>query len=119
MADVRLAMEGAFETTVRAPADSVAVPQPWHRPGVAVAAFMSTVLVTGLAVWSLVPPASRPITRALLTPPPSMPLNIAIFDVNVALTPDGTRVVYRGLVNGQPHLFVRPLAALGATPFTL
>ena len=34
IADVRLAMEGAFETTVGAPSDSFAVPQPrvWQRP---------------------------------------------------------------------------------------
>ena len=47
-----------------------------------------------------------------------MALDISLPSVNVALTPDGTGVVYRGLADGQPHLFVRPLAALDATPLT-
>ena len=118
--DVRLAMEGAFETAVSAPSEPGAVPQVqvWQRPAAVSLLALVVAIVTGVAVWSLMRPAPGAVVNSLLTPPPSMPLNIAIFDVNVALTPDGTRVVYRGLVNGQPHLFVRPLAVLDATPLT-
>ena len=121
VADVRLAMAGAFETTVSAPSEPAAVFQPrvWQRPAVIAVVVLVSLAVGGVVVWGLMQPAPahRPVARSLLTPPPSMPLDIA-FDVNVALTPDGTRVVYRGLLDGQPHLFVRPLAALDATPLT-
>ena len=117
--EVRLAMEGAFETTVNSAAATGAVPQlqVWQRPAVIAAALVATLVTGGVAGWSLMRPAPRSVTRALLTPPLSMPLD-ANFNVNVALTPDGTRVVYRGLLEGQPHLFVRPLAALEAAPLT-
>ena len=119
VADVRLAMEGAFETTGSGPAEPVAAPslRVWHRPVTIAVSVLAALAVGGLAVWSLTRPALRPVSRALLTPPASMPLDI-VFGVNVALTPDGTRVVYRALVDRQPHLFVRPLAALDASPLT-
>ena len=73
--DVRLAMEGTFEATVSQPlvVDASNL-QVWQRPAVAAVAGLALLVIGGLAVWSLVPPASRPITRALLTPPPSMPI---------------------------------------------
>ena len=121
--DVRLAMEGAFETAVSAPSKPGAVPQVqvWQRPAVIAAALIVTLVTGGVIVWSLMRPAPRPVIRSLLTPPPSMALDInlpGVNSVNVALTPDGTRVVYRGVANGQAQLFVRPLAALDATPLT-
>ena len=122
IADVRLAMAGAFETTVSASAEPTAMPglQVWQRPAVIAAALVATLVTGGVIVWSLMrpTPALRPVTRALLTPPPSMPLEDVGFNVNVALTPDGTRVVYRGSLDEQPQLFVRPLAALDAIPLT-
>ena len=117
--DVSLAMEGVFETTVTSLAEPGAVPQVqvWQRPAAVSLLALVAAIVTGVAVWSLTQPAPRPVSRSLLTPPPSMPLDVSFY-VSVALTPDGTRVVYRGSLNGQPHLFVRPLAALDATPLT-
>ena len=119
IADVRLAMEGAFETPGSAPAEPGAVPQVqvWQRSVTIAVAVLVSLAVGGFAVWSVTRAAPRPVTRALLTPPPSMPLDI-VESINVAVTPDGTRVVYPGLADGQPHLFVRPLAALEATPLT-
>ena len=115
--DVSLALDGTFDTP--GPQTSVTPHQlpVWQRPVTIAVVVLASLAVGGLAVWSLTRPAPRPVTRALLTPPPAMPLNIGV-DVNVAVTPDGTRVVYRGSVDGQPHLFVRPLAALDATPLT-
>ena len=121
VADVRLAMEGAFETTVNQP--SVVVDarnlQVWQRPAAVSLIALVVAIVTGVAVWSLTrpAPAPRPVTRALLTPPPSNPLDIRPGG-NVTLTPDGSRVVYRGLVDGRGRLFVRRLAELEATVLT-
>ena len=118
---MRLAMEGAFEAASRTPSEPGVAPtlRVWQRPVTIAVAVLAALAVGGLAVWSLTRPAPRPVSRVLLTPPPSTPLDINIVgSVNVAVTPDGTRVVYRGLVDEQPHLFVRPLAALDATPLT-
>ena len=119
IADVRLAMAGAFETTVSAPSEPFVAPtlSVWQRHVTIAVAVLAALAVGGFGVWSLTRPAPRPVSRALLTQPPFLP-TASTFDINVALTPDGTRVVYRGLVDGQPHLFVRPLATLEATPLT-
>ena len=54
MQDVRLAMEGAFETTVSAPSEPAAPPllHLWQRPLPAALAALGLVLITGLAVWT-------------------------------------------------------------------
>ena len=87
--DVRLAMEGAFETTVSAPSEPVVRPQlqVWQRPAVIAAALVATLVTGGVVVWSLMrpAPAPRPVTRSLLTPPPSMPLDVSSY-VSVALS---------------------------------
>ena len=116
--DVRLAMEDGFETAVSAPSDPTVAPklQVWQRPAAAIAVPLLLVAITGLAVWGLTRSAPRPVARALLTPPPSEPLNLSLPDVNIALTPDGSRLVYRASLGGQPHLFVRPMDELQATP---
>ena len=61
-------------------------------------------------------PSVRPVVRSAVTPPASEPLNLRVADVNLGLSPDGSRLVYRASLNGQPHLFVRALGELQATP---
>ena len=81
------------------------------RQGVplALAALVVGGMITGIGVWS--------VTR---TPPPAVaryrvtPLH-AFSQRNIALTPDGGRMVYRG-GRDAPHFFVRPLVGLEATP---
>ena len=73
VADVRLAMEGAFETTVSVPADTAtAAPQQfWQRPGPALIAMLLVAVLTGLAGWSLRPTEPRAITRFPYDLPPN------------------------------------------------
>jgi serine/threonine protein kinase len=70
--------------------------------------------VAVLAVWSLKPEPERPLLRVVATPP-SVPPLFNSFDVNVAITPDGSRIVYDGNVNGQHRLVVRALNQLEVT----
>ena len=100
--DVRLAMEGAFETTVSVPLPSAVTPTVpfWQRSWQLLAAVVITALVTALAVSSLtgsrVPPVSRfsiPVDGS--EPPP--------LDRTVALSPDGRTLVYAA---GQAQGFV-------------
>ena len=116
--DVRLALEGAFDTDGPQATASIVASQPtvWRRPvPVAVAASLLTAVVVGLAVWGVRPesqPAS-PGARFVLSASPSPPLAIAGFGRDVAISPDGARVVY---TSGSPtQLYVRAIDQLEGT----
>ena len=113
--DVRLAMEGAFETTVGATAEAIGAPQlhVWQRPVPAVVAALTLVTVSGFAVWSLSRPAPPP-------PDPIVQFTIPLGADErftrlgrhlVALSPDGTRLVYQA----NQQLYLRQMDQLQAT----
>ena len=123
--DVRLAMAGAFDLPAPPPVD---VPEPaatvpplrlWQRPVAATAIVLLLVAITGLAVWILtrpVPPAPRPLVQFVLQTPPDGAFG-ASPDTDVAISPDGTRVVYasgRGGASSR-RLYLRQLGELDAT----
>ena len=92
VADVRLAMEGAFETAGAVPAEpGVAPTLPLlQRPvGIAVTVLVA-VIATGLAVWGLMrsdAPAVRP-ARFTIPVPPAARLSIANVSTDVAISRD-------------------------------
>ena len=72
--DVRLAMEGAFETTVQAtsvPTEGASAQlRVWQRPVAAALIVLVLAAITGIAVWGLKPQTlSRPLVRFAITPP--------------------------------------------------
>ena len=71
-------------------------------------------VVTGFAVSILGRPAPQ-LARYLITPPRSSALSVSFSRASIALTPDGSRMVYRGSVRGAT-LFVRPVADIAVTP---
>ena len=121
VADVRLAMEGAFETTVGTAPSPIAAQELhiWQQPGAIAVTVLAAVVLTGLTVWNLtrpVPPAPRPLAQFVLQRPPDGPLRTA-GTTQVAISPDGTRVVYgSGQVAQDRRLFVRQLGEVDATP---
>ena len=111
--DVLLAMEGAFETKA-APQSAVSPPIRWRASmAMAVAAALLLSVITGVAVWRLARPAEtpRPVARFSLTLPPGVSLRGTGRHV-VALSPDGTRLVY----NANDQLYVRELNQTETTP---
>ena len=118
MADVRLAMKGAFETPSQAPAEQVVVPtlRVWQRPVPLVLAAVALVALAGVAAWVLKPqppPSPRPLVRFAITPPAPDWLRISNHNPDLTISPDGTHIVNRaGLPGG---LVIRPLAQLEAT----
>ena len=118
IADVRLAMEGAFETAVSAPAESVAVPQlqVWQRPVPAAIVALVIAAIASLGVWTLKPSSQQPVTRLAISVPPSVPVSIDLVDTEVALSPDGARVVYRGTEGAVGQLYVRGIDQFEAVP---
>ena len=111
VADVRLAMEGAFETTVSVPADTAtAAPQQvWQRPGPAVIAVVLVAVLTGFAGWSLRPTAPKGVTRLTYDLPPNHLLRMTTRAV-LTVSPDGRRFVY----NTTEGLYLRSMDALEA-----
>ena len=105
--DVRLAMEGAFETTVSAPSEAVAVPrlQVWQRPVPALLVVLATLVFGGLGVWTFARPdgTSTALMQFDLNPLDTAPLRLTNNSRDLAISTDGTRVVY----NGPGQLYVR------------
>jgi serine/threonine-protein kinase len=93
-------------------------PTLWRRVGVPLGAAVAAAIVGGAAVWlathtTVVPPR---VSRLQITPPSAAALTATDGATrDVAITRDGTRVIYVG-ANG--NLFVRALDQLDAIPLT-
>jgi serine/threonine-protein kinase len=79
------------------------------------------VIVTAIAAWALTRPGETPhraAVRFAFLPPAPMEAVVQGTDRDIAISPDGTRIVYRGgnQQQGQIQLFVRELAQLDARP---
>ena len=112
IAAIRLALEGAFETTVSAPSEPMAVQTasqsklPWFT------AFILGAIIAGLAVWSLIgPEPSGQVTRFSQVLPESQRFTRVGRPV-VAVSPDGSRLVY--VANNQ--LYLRAMDTLQSSP---
>ena len=95
IAAVRLAMEGAFETTVTSPTELAGKPtlQVWQRPVVALGIVVFAVLIAGLAVWSLTRPGPQAVTRFEIPLRPEQTF-AGVGRHLVAVSPDGRQIVY-------------------------
>ena len=69
----------------------------------------------GLLVWTLMRPAPPGPMRIVIAPPPSDPLYSESIGAQVAISPDGTQVVYVG-IRGGPQLYARKIDQLEAQP---
>ena len=112
--DVRLAMEGVFESTGSAPAESTAAlhPQVWLRPIPAIISALALVIITGLAVWALMrsaPAAPDAVTRFPIVLPSDFGSST---HSQIALSSDGTRLVYAA----NDQLYLRGMDQMEAAP---
>ena len=96
IADVRLAMEGAFETAVGETSEAAVLGtvHAWQRPVPIAAAVLVAFVVGGFTVWGLLRPVPPPVVRSAILTPGNEPLASSGFYPNVVVSPDGTRVVY-------------------------
>ncbi len=112
IADMRLALDGAFETAVRT-GQSVSVAQPvWRRAlPIAVTAVVA-IVATGIAAWSLWPAVELlTVSRFDYIVPEGRDFR-SIDRTVIALSPDGRHFVY----NATGGLFLRSMGALEARP---
>jgi serine/threonine-protein kinase len=108
--DVRLALEGAFETAAPQAATPIAAPQPvWRRVLPPAAAVGVGVLLTVAAGGSLWPTAAPLVNRFSYRVPDGRSLRPNVRQV-IAISPDGRRFVY----NATGGLYVRGLDELEA-----
>ncbi len=105
-----------------APAPVAATPQPApisrRRVFVERSAWLIVgIVLTAIAGWTIMrlmpQPAPHPV-RFAIVPPPAQPLAIQGLDRDIAISPDGTHIVYRA--GGQAQLVVRAIDQLEAQP---
>ena len=102
--DVRLAMEGAFETPPSASSELVAAPplHVWQRPMPAAFMAMALVLVSGLIGWSVTRPAPARLVHVALSPDDAGLLTPTAVAPAVAISPNGEHIAY--LTGGAPNV---------------
>jgi Tol biopolymer transport system component len=116
--DARIALEEALSGAEPEPLPSpaaVAVRVPrWRRalPWVLVAAFAALVIALGAAHFGRNVEAPR-VLRLTVDPPEN-----GEFGTSLALSPDGTRLVFVATANGKQTLWLRPLDSVQAQPIS-
>ena len=94
IAAMRLALEGAFETTVGASSEQVPPPLAvWQRPALAAIAALALLAIGGAAVWTLTRPAPPRVVRFPI-PLAAGETFLGVVRSRVAISPDGSHVVY-------------------------
>ena len=104
---------GALGTASRALSPEITIrPIPrWRRLGIYSApALFAGLALAGGGVWLATRPLSPRVSRLAIATTPATALTINGVDRDLAITPDGSSVIYLG--NNGRELFVRPLAAL-------
>jgi Tol biopolymer transport system component len=117
VADVRLALEGAFDAAVTPAASINTKPQTGRRHiivAVAVTFFFSAVLAA--LGWVALRPGARPVVRLTATPPNLQQfVSASTLSPDIAISPDGQRVAYVMGEAATQQLYVRKLDQLEAT----
>ncbi len=128
MGELNWIADAGSDAGVSAPVAAASKPTSrWLSIGTHVAAALLFGGIVAAAVWSLKPELGRPLVRFVASAGPSditSEPDVSQFDVDVAITLDGARIVYPVNLNGQRQLVVRaldqleaiPLAGLGSTP---
>ncbi|MEE8373330.1 MAG: hypothetical protein V3R87_06430, partial [Dehalococcoidia bacterium] len=76
-------------------------------------------LIAGLIIWNLwntIPSAPQSVARVVIPLPSTAPLEVETWRPAVALSPDGTRLVYVANRGGKKQLYLRQMDQLDATP---
>src|SRR5262245_47188622 len=111
MADMRLALEGAFETTVSGSTEPVIRPKPvWRRSVPYVATVLAAVLATAIIAWNLWPTSTPPLTARFVSDLPANQSFRGPARPVMASSADGRRFVY----NTTDGLYVRSFGTLEA-----
>jgi eukaryotic-like serine/threonine-protein kinase len=83
---------------------------------VAAGALLVVAVVTAIAVWNLKPTPPRPVTRTVINLPPGQQLAGLESGLAVALSPDGTHLVYVARQGGTQRIYLRAMDGLESKP---
>ena len=116
--DVRLAMQGVFEASADTPSEAVFPPPSGGRQALLlVLALLLGAVVSGAVAWSWRPqPQGQPVSRVAISVPPSVPVAPNPNFNDVAITPDGLRIIYQAVESEAPQLYVRTLDEFESAP---
>src|SRR5207249_2367473 len=115
--DARLEIEDALASSATGESDEAVGALPrwrwmmmWSGP-----VFLICAVIIALAVWVLRPtPLATPISRLAMTLPADAPLDLD--HPSVAISPDGTHLVYTAVHGGRYALYLRTLDQMEARP---
>ncbi|HEX6323931.1 MAG TPA: protein kinase [Vicinamibacterales bacterium] len=90
-----------------------------HSHGRLAAAVAAAIILTAAGVWNLALPRREAplVTRATILLPPGVEYNIYTSS-NLAISPDGSRIVFGGFTTETPVLFMREAGSRSATPMS-
>ena len=113
--DVRLAMEGAFGTAATISTEPTIGQRRNRLPWVAGAALA---VVSSLTVWTVMLPDAVPaeVMRFAINLPETAPIAAEENDPVLAISPDGTRIVYISISPSGPQLYVQRIGELLGEP---
>jgi serine/threonine-protein kinase len=111
--DVRLALEGAFEMA-SAPTAAPVVVAWWRRVVRVSAAIAAGGAIAGSLTWMAMRQPLPRVSRLQVAPPGNSEVSIGYNDRDLAITPDGSKLIYIG--NHATQIFVRELDALRPRP---
>ena len=120
---VRLAMAGAFASTVEVrstPADAGAL-RTWQQPLPLALSGLALLAIGGLVVWTAARDTTvqADIVRFIVAPPDTAPFSFSPFDRDLAISRDGTRIIYGGALaveETMPRINVHPVEQLAGGP---
>jgi len=99
---------------VRAQHDERALKPRWKRALAVVITAVLAAAVGGVAVWNLKPQRPFQPVRFAIVPPTAQPFAPQGADRDIAISPDGTKIVYRAGTGEQTQLVVRSMDQLDA-----
>jgi len=79
---------------------------------------LSGAAIAGVAVWNLKPAPTEPVTRTVINLTPGQQLAGLDAGPSVALSPDGTRLVYVARQGGVQQLYLRAMDSLESKPIS-
>ncbi|HSE28776.1 MAG TPA: protein kinase [Gemmatimonadales bacterium] len=113
---VRALEDPGYATTTAAPTARLRSDRPTVRLSVLALATLA-LLASALAAWGwLRPEPPRPVRRYSMGLPPDQAMRQGVLGVNLAISSDGSRIVYVGSGVGGDQLWVRDRDRLDATP---
>ena len=89
--------------------------QVWQRPMPLAIGILALSIVAGIIAWGVMRPAPAPVSRSSVTIPPGQTLRTTGRDTDLAISPDGSRLVF---VTAQRRLYVRAVDQLDAMRLT-